>query len=85
MKILNIIMNSALYKFIFGDEGILSFLFEAISFRSNKCTKRNSAFKPLVDKDEEYKKWNFDSEEFYILFLKEIEEKKRGGDKIEYK
>lgn len=40
---------------------------------------------PIVDKQEEYDYFDFTSEDFYITFLKTIEEKKKAGDKLEYK
>lgn len=40
---------------------------------------------PIVDKQEEYEYLDFTSEEYYITFLKTIEEKKKAGDKLEYK
>ncbi len=40
---------------------------------------------PIIDKREEYEKLDFGSDEYYINFLKTIEEKKKKGDKIEYK
>ena len=40
---------------------------------------------PIVDKTEEYDYLDFTSEEYYVAFLKTIEEKKKAGDKVEYK
>ncbi len=40
---------------------------------------------PIVDKKEEYDYLDFTSEEYYVTFLKTIEEKKKTGDKLEYK
>ena len=41
--------------------------------------------KPIIDKTEEYDSLDFDTEEYYITFLKTIEEKKKAGDKFEFK
>lgn len=41
--------------------------------------------KPIIDKREEYDYLDFDSEEYYVTFLKTIEEKRKRGDKFEYK
>lgn len=51
-----------------------------------KDAKYNLEFapNPIIDKHEEYEQLDFTSDEYYITFLKTIEEKK-GGDKIEYK
>ena len=43
------------------------------------------AYNPITDKEEEYDSLDFDTEEYYITFLKTIEEKKKAGDKFEYK
>ena len=43
------------------------------------------ASNPIIDKHEEYEELDFDSDEYYITFLKTIEEKKKGGDEFEYK
>lgn len=40
---------------------------------------------PIIDKTEEYDSLDFDTEEYYITFLKTIEEKKKAGDKFEFK
>jgi hypothetical protein len=40
---------------------------------------------PIIDKHEEYEELDFNSDEYYITFLKTIEEKKKGGDEFEYK
>lgn len=40
---------------------------------------------PIIDKREVYDSLNFDTEEYYITFLKTIEEKKKAGDKIDFK
>lgn len=40
---------------------------------------------PIIDKREEYDYHDFKSEDFYVTFLKTIEEKKKAGDKFEYK
>lgn len=53
----------------------------------DKDVKYNLEFapNPIIDKHEEYEQLDFTSDEYYITFLKTIEEKKKGGDKIEYK
>lgn len=41
--------------------------------------------KPIIDKSEEYDSLDFNTEEYYITYLKTIEEKKKAGDKFEFK
>jgi hypothetical protein len=54
---------------------------------AKKDTNYNLEFEsnPIIDKHEEYEKLDFNSDEYYITFLKTIEEKKKGGDEFEYK
>lgn len=54
---------------------------------AEKATNYNFEFdsNPIIDKHEEYEELDFNSEEYYITFLKTIEEKKKGRDEIEYK
>ncbi len=40
---------------------------------------------PIIDVQEEYDSLDFNSEDFYVTYLKTIEEKKKAGDKFEYK
>ena len=39
---------------------------------------------PEVDKLEEYQHFGYNTDEYYITFLKTIEEKKKAGDDITY-
>jgi len=54
---------------------------------AKKDTNYNLEFEsnPIIDKHEEYEELDFNSDEYYITFLKTIEEKKKGGDEFEYK
>lgn len=51
----------------------------------NKKYNLDFEFNPIIDKTEEYDSLNFDTEDYYITFLKTIEEKKKAGDKFEFK
>ena len=54
---------------------------------AKKDTNYNLEFEsnPIIDKHEGYDELVFNSDEYYIAFLKTIEEKKKGGDEFEYK
>ena len=54
---------------------------------AGKNTKHNLEFapNPIIDKKGEYEKFDFNSDEYYITFLKTIEEKKKGRDIVDYK
>lgn len=58
-----------------------------INSDQTKNKEYNLEFKsnPIIDKTEEYDSLDFDTEEYYITFLKTIEEKKKAGDKFEFK
>lgn len=59
----------------------------SINSNETKNKEYNLEFEsnPIIDKTEEYDSLNFDTEEYYITFLKTIEEKKKAGDKFEFK
>ena len=54
---------------------------------AKKDTNYNLEFEsnPIIDKHEEYEELDFNSDEYYITFIKTIEEKNKGGDELEYK
>lgn len=53
--------------------------------RNNNTYNLEFETRPVVDKHEEYQEMKFREEEYYISFLKTIEEKRKEGDKVEYK
>ncbi len=42
-------------------------------------------FDPTMYKSEDYEIFDFNTEEYYVAFLKTVEEKKKAGDEFEYK
>lgn len=63
----------------------------SIDINSKKQKTKNKDYNlefgsnPFIDKNEEYDSLDFDTDEYYITFLKTIEEKKKAGDKFEFK
>ncbi len=97
MEFIKLIVDNPIYTLLFGGGGILIIAVNIMIYlkndKNNKNNKNNinndTSQKPSVthigvDNTEDYEECDFNSDEFYIRYLKTIEEKKKGKDKIEY-
>lgn len=100
MEWLSKILENPLYALLFGESGIVAGILSLISLKrkrkenltvdlNKKVTEKryNLEFEsnPIIDWHEEYDEFEFHTEEFYETYLKTIEEKKKRGDRIDYK